>query len=84
MLFSSFLPITTTDSLAVPSFCTIGSERVVTFPHLGHARTTAFSFLIGIIVRRHFGQNCMMGDDRIALVQFDTHLTLPTSLKTCQ
>ena len=84
MLFSSSLPITTTDSLAVPSFCTIGSERLVTSPHLGHASTIAFSFFIGIIARRHFGQNCMMGDDRIALVQFDTHLTLPTSMKTCQ
>jgi hypothetical protein len=26
----------------------------------------------------------MLGDDRIALVQFDTHLTLPTSVKACQ
>lgn len=84
MLFSSSLPITATDSLAVPSFCTIGPERLLTPPHLGHASTIAFSFFIGIIDRRHFGQNCMLGDDRIALVQFDANLTLPTSVKTCQ
>src|SRR5208337_3156933 len=77
MLFSSSLLITTTDSLAVPSFFTIGSERLVSSPHRGHASTTAFSFFLGIIARWHFGQNCMMSDDRIALVQFDTHLTLP-------
>ena len=49
MLFSSFLPITTTDSLAAPSFCTVGSDRLVVSPHLGHARTIAFSFFVGII-----------------------------------
>jgi len=65
MLLSS-LPITTTDSLAFPNFCIIGSDRLVSCPHLGHASTTIFSFFVGISARLHFGQNCILDNDRIA------------------
>lgn len=76
MLFSASLLITTTDSLAVASFCTIGSERLVSSPHFGHANKTVFSLFLGTMARWHFGQNSMMRYDRIAPEQSERHLTL--------
>jgi hypothetical protein len=63
-IFSSSSPITTTDSLAFPSFCTIGFERLVSCPHFGHASTTVSPLFVGVSVRPHFGQNCILHDDR--------------------